>query len=193
MLRMLASTGAACRTAVHSAALMSTSENMSRVFTRNVASFTGGRLFGNVVEAWEMREVAKITANRKPEHFESFKVGDSLAVRSINPYNNKRLVTFQGVCISIRNGLLGKSFTLRNNIDGVGVEQHFAFYSPLLKVNITFVIVDGIGNTFYFILHFQYREFKSSGSPPALSVNPSFTFFEIARRRNGLCRLMNRS
>ena len=83
------SAGAACRSTVQNIALANQTENTQRTFVRNVASFNGGRLFGNTVEAWEKREIAKILANRKPENFDSFKVGDSLAVRSINPYNTK--------------------------------------------------------------------------------------------------------
>jgi ribosomal protein L19 len=102
--------------------------------TRNVASFKGNKLFGNMVEAWEKREISKVLESRNPEHFEKFQVGDAIAIRSINPYNPKRMTTFSGICIAIRNGLLGKSFIVRNHVDGVGVEQQFAFYSPLIKV-----------------------------------------------------------
>jgi ribosomal protein L19 len=102
--------------------------------SRNVASFKGNKLFGNIVEAWEKREISKVLTSRNPDHFEKFQVGDAIAIRSINPYNPKRMVTFSGICIAIRNGLLGKSFIVRNQVDGVGVEQQFAFYSPLLKV-----------------------------------------------------------
>jgi ribosomal protein L19 len=102
--------------------------------SRYVASFKGNKLFGNIVEAWEKREVSKVLESRNPEHFEKFKVGDAIAIRSINPYNPKRMMTFSGICIAIRNGLVGKAFIVRNQVDGVGVEQQFAFYSPLLKV-----------------------------------------------------------
>ncbi len=110
------------------------SDSLNVTGARNVASFKGNKLFGNMVEAWEKREVAKVLENRKPEHFEKFEVGDAIAIRSINPYNPKRMVTFSGICIAIRNGLLGKSFIVRNHVDGVGLEQQFAYYSPLLKV-----------------------------------------------------------
>jgi ribosomal protein L19 len=119
------------------------SDDLNVSGSRNVASFKGNKLFGNIVEAWEKREVSKALENRNPEHFEKFNVGDAIAIRSINPYNPKRMVTFSGICIAIRNGLLGKSFLVRNQVDGVGVEQHFAFYSPLLKV-CTFIQLNGI-------------------------------------------------
>eukprot|EP00292_Cryptomonas_paramecium_P020157 CAMPEP_0113696026 /NCGR_PEP_ID=MMETSP0038_2-20120614/21243_1 /TAXON_ID=2898 /ORGANISM="Cryptomonas paramecium" /LENGTH=176 /DNA_ID=CAMNT_0000618667 /DNA_START=35 /DNA_END=562 /DNA_ORIENTATION=- /assembly_acc=CAM_ASM_000170 len=101
--------------------------------TRSVGSFQGKKLFGNVVEAWEKREISKVLENRNPAHFEEFHVGDTIAVRTINPYTPNKMMTFAGICIAIRNGLLGKAFIVRNHVEGVGVEQQFAFYSPLLK------------------------------------------------------------
>ena len=126
----------ALRSVVHGATLTTriVPDSLNVTGSRNVASFKGNKLFGNMVEAWEKREISKVLETRKPEHFEKFEVGDAIAIRSINPYNPKRMVTFSGICIAIRNGLLGKSFTVRNQVDGVGLEQQFAYYSPLLKV-----------------------------------------------------------
>ena len=108
--------------------------DLSRTCVRYVASFKGDKLFGNVVEAWEKRAVAKLLASRNPEHFEEFKVGDGITVRTLNHFNTKRMLTFSGICIAIRNGLTGKAFIVRGFVDGTAVEQQFPYYCPLLKV-----------------------------------------------------------
>ncbi len=72
-----------------------------------------------------------------------FEVGDSVAVRMVNPYAPKRLITFAGICLEKRKGkLLGASFTLRNHFEGHAVEQQFAYYSPLIKVFLFFLMRD---------------------------------------------------
>ena len=81
-----------------------------------------------------MRQMSKIYLSRNPEHFEKFKVGDSVAVRSINPYNLKRMITFTGVCLAKHRKGVDSSFLLRNNIDSCGVEQLFAYFNPLIQV-----------------------------------------------------------
>eukprot|EP00283_Hemiselmis_rufescens_P005485 CAMPEP_0173434656 /NCGR_PEP_ID=MMETSP1357-20121228/13170_1 /TAXON_ID=77926 /ORGANISM="Hemiselmis rufescens, Strain PCC563" /LENGTH=196 /DNA_ID=CAMNT_0014399539 /DNA_START=17 /DNA_END=607 /DNA_ORIENTATION=- len=101
---------------------------------RGVGSVQGGHLRGNVLEAWNMREVDKMKATRNKQHFDDFQPGDSVAVRYVNPFNPKRLQTFSGICLEIRRpNTWGGSFTLRNHIEGYAVEQQFPLYSPLLK------------------------------------------------------------
>ena len=162
--------------------VVSGTNSLQNTFVRNVASFKGEKLFGNIVEAWEKREVAKVLQNRNPEHFEEFKVGDSIAIRSINPYNTKKLLTFSGVCIAIRNGLLGKSFILRNFVDGVGVEQQISYYSPLLKV-LLYALQSTLSNAWYDIL--CNRESKSFGAQLARCVVPNSIFFGNVQHENG--------
>ena len=53
--------------------VVSGTNSLQNTFVRNVASFKGEKLFGNIVEAWEKRAVA--LQNRNPEHFEEFKSG----------------------------------------------------------------------------------------------------------------------
>jgi len=100
---------------------------------RSVGHVQGNKLRGNVVEAWEKRQIAEISQSREGKRFDDPEVGDSVVVRYVDAYARTRVVTFGGVCIDVRKGLVGKLFTLRNHVAGSGVEQQFAYYNPHLK------------------------------------------------------------
>ncbi|CAG8541811.1 10948_t:CDS:2 [Ambispora gerdemannii] len=60
--------------------------------------------------------------------------GDVLLVESYtNRTNLSSVSTFAGICIAIRRRGIETSFTLRNVILKVGVEQRFAAFSPMIK------------------------------------------------------------
>jgi len=81
-------------------------------------------------EAWEKREVERIVSTRNPKNYDNFEVGDFVVVRVINPLQPSKYMTFGGICLAKRNGLLSASFTLRNIVAGVGVERQFKLYAP---------------------------------------------------------------
>ena len=76
---------------------------------------------------------AKFLEN-KNEKKAQIEVGDIVRVEYRIPEGGKeRIQYYEGVIIAIQNRTLGKSFTLRRNVQGVGVEQVFLYHSP--KIN----------------------------------------------------------
>mmetsp|Transcript_66827 Transcript_66827/g.211452 ORF Transcript_66827/g.211452 Transcript_66827/m.211452 type:complete len:224 (-) Transcript_66827:717-1388(-) len=69
---------------------------------------------------------AQSKANKWPE----FRAGDILELKIITPENNRRQTTVKGICIARRNRGIGSMFTIRNIIDGVGVERSFPLHCP---------------------------------------------------------------
>jgi large subunit ribosomal protein L19 len=67
----------------------------------------------------------------KTEKEEEIKIGDILRVGYLIPEGNKeRTQYYEGLVIAKNNRGLGKSFTIRRNVQGIGVEQVFLFNSP---------------------------------------------------------------
>lgn len=50
-----------------------------------------------------------------------------------DPYSPSGETKFVGICIARRNNGLGSTFTLRNVLNGMGVEMMFELYSPTLR------------------------------------------------------------
>ena len=64
-------------------------------------------------------------------------VGDIIRIGyKISEGEKERLQFYEGLVICKQNKGLGKSFTIRRNVQGIGVEQVFLFYSPKI-VSIT--------------------------------------------------------
>jgi large subunit ribosomal protein L19 len=64
-------------------------------------------------------------------------IGDIVKLQYKIPDGDKeRIQSYEGLIIAKQNRGLGKSFTLRRNVDGIGVEQVFLQYSPKI-VSIT--------------------------------------------------------
>lgn len=73
----------------------------------------------------------KFLENKNTEKKDTVNVGDIIKVEYRIPDGEKeRIQTYEGLVIAKQNRSLGKSFTLRRNVDGVGVEQIFLLYSP---------------------------------------------------------------
>ena len=65
------------------------------------------------------------------EEKERVKIGDILRLNYLIPEGEKeRIQSYEGLVISIQNQGMGKSFTLRRSIQGIGVEQVFVANSP---------------------------------------------------------------
>ena len=59
------------------------------------------------------------------------KVGDIIKIEYKIPEGDKeRIQSYEGLIISKQNRSLGKSFTLRRTVQGVGIEQIFLLHSP---------------------------------------------------------------
>ncbi len=58
-------------------------------------------------------------------------VGDIIRLEYKIPEGDKeRIQSYEGLVIAKQNKNLGKSFTLRRNVQGIGIEQVFLFHSP---------------------------------------------------------------
>jgi large subunit ribosomal protein L19 len=58
-------------------------------------------------------------------------IGDIIRLEYKIPEGDKeRIQIYEGLVIAKKNKNLGKSFTLRRNVQGVGIEQIFLFHSP---------------------------------------------------------------
>jgi large subunit ribosomal protein L19 len=65
---------------------------------------------------------------------EKIQVGDIIKVSYSIPEGNKeRIQSYEGLIIAIQNRGLGKSFTLRRSVQGIGVEQIFLVNSPKIS------------------------------------------------------------
>uniref|UniRef100_A0A8C5K8H9 Large ribosomal subunit protein bL19m n=1 Tax=Jaculus jaculus TaxID=51337 RepID=A0A8C5K8H9_JACJA len=67
---------------------------------------------------------------RKVLHIPEFYVGSILRVTTANPHANGKTSQFLGICIKRSGKGLGATFTLRNTIEGQGVEICFELYNP---------------------------------------------------------------
>jgi large subunit ribosomal protein L19 len=62
---------------------------------------------------------------------QKIKVGDIITIGYSIPEGEKeRIQSYEGLIISIQNRGLGKSFTLRRTVQGIGIEQIFVANSP---------------------------------------------------------------
>jgi large subunit ribosomal protein L19 len=91
----------------------------------------------NMMQLLDEEEVKRTTDNRAELFAKRGKnrviPGDVLLVESYTNKTNKGSSMFAGICIAIRRSGLDTSFTLRNVIMKVGVEQRFPVFSPLIK------------------------------------------------------------
>lgn len=62
---------------------------------------------------------------------DNINIGDILRIEyRITDGEKERIQAYEGLVICKKNRRIGKSFTIRRNVEGVGVEQVFLFYSP---------------------------------------------------------------
>ncbi|QQO09705.1 50S ribosomal protein L19 [Breznakiella homolactica] len=78
-----------------------------------------------------MNEIRAIEASQMKEELDSFKVGDTVKVHfKIVEGKNERIQVYEGLVIAMKNSRVGKTFTVRKNSYGVGVERVFPIHSP---------------------------------------------------------------
>ncbi|XP_006172367.1 LOW QUALITY PROTEIN: 39S ribosomal protein L19, mitochondrial [Tupaia chinensis] len=70
---------------------------------------------------------------RKILHIPEFYVGSILRVTTADPYASGKISQFLGICIQRSGKGLGATFTLRNTIEGQGVEICFELYNPRIQ------------------------------------------------------------
>jgi large subunit ribosomal protein L19 len=85
-----------------------------------------------------MNEIKAIEASQMKSEPGNFKVGDTVKVHfKIVEGKNERIQVYEGLVIAIKNSRVGKTFTVRKNSYGVGVERVFPLHSPrIAKVEV---------------------------------------------------------
>ena len=78
-----------------------------------------------------MNEIKAIEAEQMKSEVDQFKVGDTVKVHfKIVEGKTERIQMYEGLVISLKNSRVGKTFTVRKNSYGVGVERVFPLHSP---------------------------------------------------------------
>jgi large subunit ribosomal protein L19 len=85
-----------------------------------------------------MNEIKAIEASQMKNEIDAFKVGDTVKVHfKIVEGKNERIQIYEGLVIAMKNSRIGKTFTVRKNSYGVGVERIFPLHSPrIAKVEV---------------------------------------------------------
>ena len=85
-----------------------------------------------------MNEIRAIDAAQMKSDPGKFKVGDTVKVHfKIIEGKNERIQVYEGLVIAMKNSQTGKTFTVRKNSYGVGVERVFPIHSPrIAKVEV---------------------------------------------------------
>ncbi len=85
-----------------------------------------------------MNEIKAIEASQMKSEIDDYKVGDQVKVHfKIVEGKNERVQVYEGLVICFKNSGIGKTFTVRKNSYGVGVERVFPMHSPrIVKVEL---------------------------------------------------------
>jgi large subunit ribosomal protein L19 len=78
-----------------------------------------------------MNEIRAIDAAQMKSDTGTFKVGDTVKVHfKIVEGKTERVQVYEGLVIAMKNAQVGRTFTVRKNSYGVGVERVFPLHSP---------------------------------------------------------------
>ncbi|PPI88476.1 50S ribosomal protein L19 [Candidatus Pantoea edessiphila] len=80
--------------------------------------------------------IKKLEKEQMTKDIPYFRPGDSVEVKVwvVVENSKKRIQTFEGIVIAIRNRGLNSSFTVRKISNGEGVERVFQTYSPAIDI-----------------------------------------------------------
>jgi large subunit ribosomal protein L19 len=86
-----------------------------------------------------MNEIRAIEASQMKTEVDKFHIGDTVKVYfKIVEGKNERIQVYEGLVIAMKNSRIGKTFTVRKNSYGVGVERVFPLHSPrIARVELT--------------------------------------------------------
>ena len=78
-----------------------------------------------------MNEIKAVEASQMKNEVDDFKVGDTVKVHfKIVEGKTERIQIYEGLVIAFKNSRVGKTFMVRKNSYGVGVERVFPLHSP---------------------------------------------------------------
>ena len=85
-----------------------------------------------------MNEIKAIEASQMKNEVDNFKVGDTVKVHfRIIEGKTERIQIYEGLVIAFKNSKVGRTFMVRKNSYGVGVERVFPIHSPrIAKVDV---------------------------------------------------------
>ncbi|MDR2510682.1 MAG: 50S ribosomal protein L19 [Spirochaetaceae bacterium] len=86
-----------------------------------------------------MNEIRAIEEAQMKESLDEFKIGDTVRVHfKIVEGKTERIQVYEGLVIAIKNSRVGRTFTVRKNSYGVGVERVFPVHSPrIARIEVT--------------------------------------------------------
>ena len=83
------------------------------------------------------RQIDDMLKRRSVIEIPEFYVGTIMSVTTSNVFSDTKKTKFMGICIQRNGRLLTSNFTLRNVIDGMGIEIRYDLYNPMiLSINI---------------------------------------------------------
>ena len=114
-----------------------------------------------------------------PRDYPNFKVGDTVRVHyRIKEGDRERVQPFEGVVIRIRGSGADKTFTVRKESYGVGIERIFPYYSP----NIEKIEIVKIGKVRRAKLYFL-RELKGKAAQRKIKEIKKWEYEAIQKRK----------
>ena len=82
----------------------------------------------------KMDVIKAIESEQMKENAENFHIGDTVKVYfTIKEGDKERVQVYEGLVIAFKNGGIRKTFTVRKNSYGVGVERIFPLHSPRIE------------------------------------------------------------
>ncbi|MDR0375448.1 MAG: 50S ribosomal protein L19 [Treponema sp.] len=86
-----------------------------------------------------MNEIRAIEEAQMKKEIDEFNVGDTVKVHfKIVEGKTERIQMYEGLVIAIKNAGVGRTFMVRKNSYGIGVERIFPLHSPrVVKVEVT--------------------------------------------------------